>query len=178
MAGVSWCCFKPTLAPARGLLNQLPLSSAAAAVSHSGSAADAVGVAPDALEGQPPCMRGDELMDRIRTPGSWRIRANGRRRFQQRGRYLPQALDALGRREQRVIAPHRIENQPLIGLEYVSDQAGVVHRKLQTEFVEPHAGARTLGVKRQRHLRGIGQIESQMVRAQCPYARTGREHAL
>src|SRR6185436_6564552 len=65
-------------------------------------------VAPLPLERQPPRVRRDELVDRVRTPRARSVRADRRRALQQRRRPLPEALDALGAREQRVVAQHRV----------------------------------------------------------------------
>ena len=78
-------------------------------------------------------------------------------------RHLPQSLDALGGGEQRVVAAHRVQDQPLVGLEHVADQAGVVHGELQPQLVQPHAGARPLAVERQRHLGRVGEVEREVV---------------
>jgi hypothetical protein len=72
-----------------------------------------------------------------------------------------------------VVAAHGIEDQPLVGLEHVADQAGVVHRELQAQLVQPHAGPGALAVERQRHLGRIGQVEGEMVGALRAHARAG-----
>ena len=65
----------------------------------------------------------------------------------------------------RVVAAHRVEDQALIGLEHIADPAGVVHGELQAQLVQPHARAGPLAVERQRHLRGVRQVEGQVVGA-------------
>src|SRR5271155_3281179 len=53
------------------------------------SAARGVWVAPGPLEGQPPGMGGDQLMDRFRPPRPGGIKSNRRRCFEQRDRHFP-----------------------------------------------------------------------------------------
>ena len=91
---------------------------------------------------------------------------------------LPQPLDALGGVEQRVVAAHRVVDQPLVGLEHVGLAPGLVERELQAQLVEPHAGPGPLAVERQRQLRRVGEVERQVVGAVRADARAGREHAL
>src|SRR5262249_3581870 len=101
------------------------LTEPEAADDGQGSAAGGVWVAPDPLERKPPSMGCDQLMDRFRPPISGGIKPDRRRRLEQRHRHLPKPLDALGGREQRMVAAHRVEDQALIGFEHVADQAGV-----------------------------------------------------
>ena len=75
------------------------------------SAACRVGVAPSALEGQPPGMGGDQLMDRFWPPRAGGIKSNRRRRLEQGHRHLPEPLDTLGGRKQGMVAAHRVEDQ-------------------------------------------------------------------
>ncbi len=79
---------------------------------------------------------------------------------------LPQALDALGAVEQRVVAAHGVVDQPLVRLEHVAVPLGLVHRELQAELVELHARARALAVERQRELRRVGEVEREVVGSQ------------
>src|ERR1044071_10447016 len=53
-----------------------------------------IGITPGPLEWQPPGMRGDQLVDRIRAPRAGRVHAHRGRRLQQRYRNFPEALDA------------------------------------------------------------------------------------
>src|SRR5678816_621325 len=85
-----------------------------------------VWVAPGAFEWQPPGVRRDELVDGVRAPGPWRIRAHRRRRLEQRHRHFPQALDAFRSRKQRVIPAHGVEDQALVSLEHIANLPGVV----------------------------------------------------
>src|SRR6516225_4307159 len=85
--------------------------NAAVATWYSSGSAGGVGVAPDPLERQPPGMGRDQLMDRFRPPISGGIKPDRRRRLEQRHRHLPKPLDALGGREQRMVAAHRVEDQ-------------------------------------------------------------------
>src|SRR5262245_45371802 len=55
----------------------------------------------------------DQLMDRFRPPISGGIKPDRRRRLEQRHRHLPKPLYALGGREQRMVAAHRVEDQAL-----------------------------------------------------------------
>src|SRR5580658_3315617 len=103
------------------------------------SAAKTIRISPRPFEGQTPSVGRDELMDHVGPPRSGGIDANGRRGLQQGSRLFPQSLDALGGREKRVIAAHRIENEALISLEHVADEARVVHGKLQAQLVESHS---------------------------------------
>src|SRR6267143_1288188 len=125
-------------------------------------AADTVRVSPGPFEGEPPSVGGNELMDGIRSPRTRGVEANRRRCLEQCARRGPQPFDAVGRREQRPIAAHRIENQALIGLEDVADKASVPHRELQTQFVQSHSRTGSLAVKRKRHLRRVRQVERQL----------------
>src|ERR1700689_1680835 len=99
------------------------------------SAAHAVGISPRPLEGQPPGARRDELVNRIRPPRAWRVEAHRRRCLQQRCRNFPKSLDSLGGGEEGAIALHGVKDQSLIGLEYVADQAGIMHGELLTRVV-------------------------------------------
>src|SRR6185437_6204304 len=74
---------------------------------------------------QPPGMRGDQLMDRVRAPAAGRVRLDRRRGVQQRHRSLPEALDAVRRGEQRVVTAHRVEHQPLVRLQNVAGVVGL-----------------------------------------------------
>src|ERR1700694_3020398 len=94
----------------------------------------------------------DQLMDRFRSPGSRRVKANRWRCLQQGYRNLPEPLDALGGGEQGMVATHGVEDQAFVSLQHVSNQARVMHGELQAELVQPHARTGTLAVKRQRHL--------------------------
>ncbi len=77
-----------------------------------------------------------------------------------------------------MVAAHGVQDQPLVGLEHVAREAGVVHGELQAQLVQPHAGSRPLAVEGQRHLGGVGQVEGQVVGALGADARADREHAL
>lgn len=70
------------------------------------------------------------------------------------------------------MSAYRIEQR------HLTHQAGVVHGKLQAEFVQPHARTGALAVKRQRHFGRIRQIECQVVRPLGAHARARRKHAL
>ena len=48
------------------------------------------------------------------------VRLDGRRALEQRRGDLPQPLDAVGPREQRLVAVHRLQDQVLVGLEVVA----------------------------------------------------------
>ena len=61
----------------------------------------------------------DQLVDRLRPPGAGRVDADRRRVVEQPRRDLPQPLDAVGGAEQRVVAAHGVEDQPLVGLQHV-----------------------------------------------------------
>src|ERR1700677_948705 len=87
--------------------------------SRTRSAARGVGVAPGSLERQPPGVRGKQLMNRFWSPAAGGIKPNRRRCFEERYRHLPQPLDTLGGRKQRVVAAHRVEDQALIGLKHI-----------------------------------------------------------
>src|SRR5215467_12637263 len=64
----------------------------------------------------------DQLMDRFRPPISGGIKPDRRRRLEQRHRHLPKPLDALGGREQRMVAAHRVEIKQLPFRYAFSDQ--------------------------------------------------------
>jgi hypothetical protein len=66
-------------------------------------------------------------------PGGRRVKPNRGRGFQQGDRHLPQPLDALGGGEQRVVAAHRIQDQALVRLQHVADQAGVAGAGVSAE---------------------------------------------
>src|ERR1700733_1626963 len=114
-----------------------------------GSGANQIGVAPGALKWQAPGMGRDQLIDRLRPPATGRVDLDRRWRFEQRLRDFPQPLDAVRRAEQRVIAAHGVEDEPLIGLENVAAHASFVHCELQALLVEPHPRAGLLAVERQ-----------------------------
>jgi hypothetical protein len=59
------------------------------------SAAGGVWVPPRSLEGQPPCVGGDQLMDRFRPPRARGVKSNWRRRFEERDRDFPQTAPAM-----------------------------------------------------------------------------------
>lgn len=67
----------------------------------------------------------------------------------QRLGHLPQPLDALGAREERLVAHHRVEDQTLVGLEHVHLVRRLLQRELQAQLVEHHAGSGPLAVERQ-----------------------------
>ena len=71
-------------------------------------------------------MRCDQLVNRVRPPRARGVRAHRRRILQQRLRSLPQAFDAFGSGEQRVIIAHRIQDQPLVRLENLPYLIGLV----------------------------------------------------
>ena len=82
------------------------------------------------------------------------------------------------RAEQRVVAAHRVVDQPLVGLEQVGAATGLVQRELQALLVELHARAGPLAVERQRQLRHVGEVEREVVGAGGAHAGAEREHAL
>ena len=112
------------------------------------------------------------------SPRAGRVGAHGRGHLEQRHRDLPQPLDALGRGEEGVIAAHRVVDQPLVGLEHLGLATRLVQRELEAQLVELHARPRPLAVERERELRGVGQVEGEVVRAVGADAGAGREHAL
>src|SRR5689334_4467548 len=93
------------------------------------SGAEDVGVAPGAFERQPPGRRGHELVDRVGTPGALLVRAYGGRVLEQWRRQLPEPFDALGRGEQRPVAPDGVVDEPLVGLQHGAGPAGLLHRE-------------------------------------------------
>ena len=111
------------------------------------SARGAVRLSPRSLEGQPPRAGGDELVDGVGSPRSGLIETNRKRRLQQVGRNLPKPFDAVGGREQRVVAAHRIQNKALINFEHIANVARVVHGELHTELVQTHAGTGALAIE-------------------------------
>ena len=74
--------------------------------------------APATLERQPPGVRGDQLVDGVRAPAAGRVGPHRRRVVDQLVRLVPQLLDAVGGGEQRVVAAHRVVDQPLVGLQH------------------------------------------------------------
>ena len=117
-------------------------------------------------------------MNRIRSPRSRAIAAHGWWRFQQCRGDFPEPLDAIGCGEEGSIAAHGVQNQALVGFQHIADMAGVVHRELQAEFIEPHAGTGTLAIERQRQFCRIGQIEGQMIRSLLSDTGARGKHAL
>src|SRR5262245_64501454 len=101
-------------------------------------------------------------MDRIRSPRSGPVRPNGWRILQQRDRLLPEALDALGGAEQRVIAAHRVVDEAFVGLEQIGAAPGLVKRELQALLVEDHARSGPLAVEREREFRRVCKIEREV----------------
>ncbi len=77
-----------------------------------------------------------------------------------------------------LIVAHGVEYQPLIGLEHLAGETGVVHGELHAQFVEPHARTRPLAVEGERHFGCIGEIEGQVIRTLRADPRANREHAL
>src|ERR1700736_6368757 len=94
------------------------------------SAAGAVGTSPTSLEWQTPGMGSDELMDGIWSPRSGVIETNRRRCLHQGNGNFPQPLDALGAREQRGVAAHRVQYQTLVRLQHIANAPGIVHGEL------------------------------------------------
>ena len=68
--------------------------------------------------------------DPVRSPRAGRIRLHRRRMLQQRRGDLPQPLDAVRGREERVVAHHRVVDQPLVRLEHVVLAVDLVEREL------------------------------------------------
>ncbi len=77
-----------------------------------------------------------------------------------------------------MVAHHGVVDQALVGLEHVGVLAGLVQRELQAELLERHARTRLLPVEGKGQLRGVGQVEGQVVGARGPDARTVGEHRL
>ena len=91
---------------------------------------------------------------------------------------LPQPLDAFRAREERVVAAHRVVDQPFVRFEQVGRAPGLVQRELQALLVEPHARPRALAVERQREPRRVGEVEGEVVRAVRADTGVRGEHAL
>src|SRR5438132_3526470 len=87
--------------PPRNVLVNIIYIVVKSATSNPALTARAVGVPPSPFERQPPGARRNELMDGVGPPRAGRIEANRWRRLEERGRDLPEAVDSLGRREQR-----------------------------------------------------------------------------
>src|SRR5215469_3240984 len=68
---------------------------------------------------QMPVERRDQLLDRSWPPGAPTVRFDWRRVLQQRLGDLPEPVDAIGVGEQRLIADHRVEYEPLVALQRV-----------------------------------------------------------
>src|SRR5829696_3739975 len=120
----------------------------------------------------------DQLVDCVGTPGAGRVRLDGRRVLQQGLRTLPQALDALGGGEERVIVAHGVHDQPLVRLEDVAGAIGFLGGELHAQLVELHAGSGSLAVERQRDLRLISKIKSQVSLAGGADTSSSADHTL
>ncbi len=76
-----------------------------------------------------------------------------------------------------MIATHRIEDEPFIGLQHISRGVDLPRGELHRQLVELHTGTGPFAVERQRNLRVVSEIEREMVRALGPHPRSWREHA-